>query len=616
MGVQGAIDGWRTSLASFLGYSHNRKRNLYEQFGYDRLILPEQLFAMYSRNDIANRIIRAFPSATWRQVPVIRDEAGDSAEPGKAAYSPFVEAVENFFEDRKLWQHLERADRLASIGRFGVLFMGFRDGTDPRNPLPSGKHPLLFVSPYAERNTTVHKWVTDINNPRYGLPELYTLQTGGDINGGPAAPRTSITVHHSRVVHIAEFLDEDDTYGMPRLLPVFNRLLDLEKVVGGSAETFWLTANRGLALWADKEAQLQPEDVDAMGKQAEELQHNLRRYIVGSGFQAQVLGSESPDPEPNATILLDLISGAVGIPKRILIGSERGELSSTQDENNWAARIDERRKSFAGPVMLRRFVQVLLATGNLPAPKGKWWIEWPESAAASPLDQANVALAKSNTLRNYVSTPGAEFIVPVQEFRTDFLGLPPESEYEAPDLMEPEALPEPDPEQMETEETEALPAPAIAANAKPRTLYISRPVLNAEAILAWARKQGLKKLVSASELHVTLAHSRAQIDWMKVPSAAGWGFAGEAEKLIIPKGGARLVEPLGASALVLLFRNEALEWRHQAIRDAGASWDFPEYQPHITLTYDAAANRRLNLDKVKPWRGQIVLGPEIFEEVE
>jgi hypothetical protein len=46
------------------------------------------------------------------------------------------------------------------------------------------------------------------------------------------------------------------------------------------------------------------------------------------------------------------------------------------------------------------------------------------------------------------------------------------------------------------------------------------------------------------------------------------------------------------------------------MREAGASWDWPDYQPHISLS-----KAPVDLSKIEPYRGEIVLGPEIFEEI-
>lgn len=65
-------------------------------------------------------------------------------------------------------------------------------------------------------------------------------------------------------------------------------------------------------------------------------------------------------------------------------------------------------------------------------------------------------------------------------------------------------------------------------------------------------------------------------------------------------------------ARVLLFASSELQWRHERMKDVGASWDHAEYQPHITISYDPEAP---DLTEVDPYQGEIILGPERFEEV-
>ena len=66
--------------------------------------------------------------------------------------------------------------------------------------------------------------------------------------------------------------------------------------------------------------------------------------------------------------------------------------------------------------------------------------------------------------------------------------------------------------------------------------------------------------------------------------------------------------------LVLLIADDHLHWRHQHMLDKGASCKWPEYQPHITLAAPVATD--LDTDQIQPWAGPIVLGPEIFEELD
>ena len=144
------------------------------------------------------------------------------------------------------------------------------------------------------------------------------------------------------------------------------------------------------------------------------------------------------------------------------------------------------------------------------------------------------------------------------------------------------------------------------SDATPRTLYVSRPVVNVGDLKAWAKKQGLPEL--QDDLHVTLIYSRQPLDWMKV-DAEDWNQKDDGS-IEIPPGGVRIVEPLGDRSAVLLFTSSRLSWRHEQIVRAGAEHGFPDYQPHISLTGEA-----VDLAGVEPYRGKIVLGPEIFEEV-
>lgn len=715
-------DYLRRTMARMFGMTHGGARDMWSTFGYPQTLTPEDFMRMYLRNGVASRIVRAYPQATWRDYPLVRDEKGDSGQKETRGrpnpnFSAFVESVENFFDQHSVTHYLERADRLSGIGRFGILVMGFGDGNSLDTPLSPGKHELQYLSAYGEPRVKITRLVSDVTNIRYALPEMYevTPDTSSMTSnaGGTVIQNKQFKVHHSRVIHLAEFLDENEVLGTPRLMPVFNHLLDLEKTVGSGAETYWLNSRGGMAITADADVAIDPQVLEDMRQQAEEFEHQLRRTIALQGAQASLLQASIADPKSNVEAALQLIAGGVGIPMRILIGSERGELSSEQDENNWAARIDERQEGYATPRVVRPFVQKMIDTGNVLAPEGKWWVEWPSSASLSPAAQADIAVKRSQALAAYNNAPGAELIVPVQEFRADFLNLTPESEYDlddwnedplgVDDLLPDQAPGEMDPSQVSTlreiieavgQRTMALssavrlitlsfpniteavarelvfPMQAILSsttgdvpeevradtfnnllyrvnsegieayrrygakrvrfNAAPMTLYVRRDVLNAEEIRKHYRKQGIKFMTPADEMHVTLAYSRTPVDWLKIDP--DW-YAGTGE-FTIPEEGARVMSLFGRDTikrvLVLQFSSSQLSWRFEDFRRAGASWDFPAYEPHVTISYDVEQSWgnlwrspgdteptwQEKLRALKPWKGPIVLGPEIFEELD
>lgn len=155
----------------------------------------------------------------------------------------------------------------------------------------------------------------------------------------------------------------------------------------------------------------------------------------------------------------------------------------------------------------------------------------------------------------------------------------------------------------------AKPAPAVPASFAaddPRPLYVSRALLNTSDFLQWAQQQGFASTLRPDDLHVTVMYSKRPVNWFAMGD-----WCGTSGELVVPAGGPRLVERMGTEgAVALIFGSADLQYRHRQMRDAGASWDYPSYLPHVTISYDA---RGVDLAKVQPYQGMLVFGPERFE---
>ncbi len=151
---------------------------------------------------------------------------------------------------------------------------------------------------------------------------------------------------------------------------------------------------------------------------------------------------------------------------------------------------------------------------------------------------------------------------------------------------------------------------AVIDDTAPRTLYVRRDVVNGGEILNWAKEQGFETTLPTSELHVTLIYSKTPVDWMKI--GAGYPAGNSDGVLTVAPGGPRQIEEFGEGAIVLAFSALDLEWRHREMVEAGASFDYDVYTPHITITSQRGT---LDLSSVEPYRGKIVLGPEVFTEI-
>lgn len=173
---------------------------------------------------------------------------------------------------------------------------------------------------------------------------------------------------------------------------------------------------------------------------------------------------------------------------------------------------------------------------------------------------------------------------------------------------------EPVPANDDEPEASEPPAKAVTSFAAddPRSLYVHRKLLNAADVIAWAREQGFPATLRADDMHVTIAYSRRPVNWLKMGGI--WGWTGDSAEHLVSPGGPRLVDRIGGEgAIALHFHSGHLEQRHREMRDAGASWDFDAYLPHVTITYDAGD---VDLTAIEPYRGELRFGPEIFEPLQ
>jgi len=400
----------RAAVAARLGKSFGTTRDLYAELGYTQSPVFDDYYSRYERQDVASRIIKAPVNATWREKP----EVTDDEDPKKD--TPFKVSWAEMVKDLTLYRYLSRADKISGIGQYGVLVMGFDDGKPFSEEVESAKE-LLYVQPYTENSARINTWEDDNKNKRFGLPKTYTIE----FSRADKQKLSTLEVHHSRVIHIAEDLDENDVYGTPRLRPVLNRLEDLERVSGGSAEMYWRGAFPGFGVKNDEGAEM-AQDLTALEDELEEYVHGLRRYIKLQNMSIENFALQVADPSKHVDILIQLISSATGIPKRILTGSERGELASSQDKENWADRIDERKRDHGEFAILRPFINSQIAVGTLEKPKNdEYEIKWPDSHTETEKEVAEVSEIQMKALGAYVNALGADLIVPPEIFLKKYL---------------------------------------------------------------------------------------------------------------------------------------------------------------------------------------------------
>ena len=588
---------------------------------------PMEIQAAYRGNWIARKIVDLPP------FDMLREWRAWQAEPKQ------VEAIEA--AEKALGLQGKLLDGLRRARRDGGAVLLIGDGSpDPTLPLLAeqvGRGGIKWVSVLGRNDITPGEINTNPESPWFGEPIGWTLN-------GRGANRPNI--HPSRVIQLpgAPLLDTNATaaeHGWhDSVLQAVFEAVDQATSSPAYLNAMIPEAKQDIVFVPGLSRLLSTTtgttDITKRLQYAQQMKGMLGMIVLDGDGQAAE-GERYQQKQLSFTGLPDVVrlflliaSAAADIPATRLLGQSPQGMNATGDSDtrNYYDRCAAEQRVVLTPAIAR--LDELLIRHALGERPPAVWYEWRPLYQPTQKEKADTF----KTLADAVSTLGKANVMPpevlakgVKGFVTD-AGLLPgiDAAYQehgnAP-------LSEDRPEADQFDENGApgegftgtgadadnvLPFRArravaggrVVADATPRTLYVSRKLINGADVIAWARSQGFTDLMPASELHVTIAYSRTPVDWMKV------GQTWHGEQLKIDAGGPRLIERFG-EATVLLFASDELRWRWQEIVDAGASWDHPEYQPHVTFSWKPGD---VDLSNVQPYNGPLVFGPEEFEPVD
>ncbi len=368
----------RQSFRRLAGIQFDGRRDLYSIFGYDRIITSQEYRDEYARGGIAKQIVDAFPKATWREgVELFEDE-------DPKVKTPFEKAWNDLWKQFGIGNKLLSADILAGQSTYSVILIGALGTLDQE--LPRGKK-ILYLQPFfggggpgdqghrmmaTNEDVTIEEFDVDTTSERFGEPLWYRIRRTDLVS-----PMLQRQVHWSRIIHICEGAHDNNVYGVPTLEAVWNLLFDLEKITGGGAESAFQRAKHTLNVNIQKDASFLPEDITELKDKLAEYQHGITNLIPTRETEVKLIEGKASDFGSNADSILKQIAGTTGIPMRILTGSEMGSLASEQDAANFDSRVKDRRTLHAGPNILRKLADRLIAYGYLPTPK-QYDVGWAE----------------------------------------------------------------------------------------------------------------------------------------------------------------------------------------------------------------------------------------------
>lgn len=386
----------------------------------------------YTRVGLANRVVNVYPDECWSVKPKVY-------ETEDLALTPFEKDWNQFLDKHRPWAALHKLDRCAGIGRFGVLLIGLDDGRPLDKPVrgvrddgtketrgrKSPRRNVLYLRPLAEDYVRVDTLEKDPYNPRFGQPKTYSVNLDGvGYQQGeyvyPAGSIVNTPVHWSRILHFADGTESNPWLGTPRLQPVVNMVYDCRKVLGGSAEMFWKGAFPGYSFETNPNLGDAVEMTDAEKEELKDeidaFQNGLQRYLRLVNMSAKSLAPQVADPSKHMEQLLRLVAAATGVPIRILLGSEAGQLASELDTITWNRRLMLRNTDVLEPCLVRPLVERLILLGALPQPK-QVIVGWQDLNTANDQDKADVALKLTQSLLQYVTSGACNLMTPLMYFQ-------------------------------------------------------------------------------------------------------------------------------------------------------------------------------------------------------
>jgi len=443
----------RESFAEHIQGRRNNLPQLWDAVGYpgDQHLDFRTYYNRYKRDGIAEAIIDRPANSTWQDQPSVEDhgdpedDEGDNADnpdtqPGSTGFSSgeprgqgnqtdFEKAVSRFLTGdplrRRPTHRMRVADRMATLGQFSIIVIGFDDGREMDSPVggveddsegdddpefgdrDDGLTGLNYLATYAQDRVEIETKNSDMTSPRFRLPETYTVQVEGaneagrDYDVSNAGDDETEEIHWTRVIHIPEGADEDDLRGGYGLADVINNLLNIDKITAASGEGYWRSGYRGIQVKppSNNQGAQVKAGMDSMTGGSELARRIGRMYdnfqrTVATTAELEPMQMSVESPEDHFQTQIKVISAAKEFPQSYLLGNETGERATSEDRQFWDRKIASRRNTFAGPVIFEPLVDRLVEVGVLPEPvggKSGYRVHWPPLHEPSEKDKAEVA---------------------------------------------------------------------------------------------------------------------------------------------------------------------------------------------------------------------------------
>lgn len=391
------------------GRSHHGERDYWDLFGYPEpgTVAPESYTQIAERIDPANTVAYRVVTDSWKHNPNIVDDAhatddgeADESDADGDDRTKFEVQVERLFngtpQGKGLPYYWKLADEKQRPQKYSLLLLGLDDGKSISQPVDTSEldsvEDLRYCNVFAQSDVSEWKVAAEYEldaeerrDPqgaarsddgeesrilRPDQPVLYKIRFDVDSSDGGTKEVTR-RVHHSRIVHIVED-PVSEWLGRSCLRAGLNRFIDYQKIMGATAEAYFSHADRKYLGSADTSGGegADPQDIQRFDEHMWEMFNGMRTTAYTENMDLEVIDGDAVDPSGAIEQLWPGFSTVSSIPQRIMKGSERGDLASSQDDANYYSGVGERQRSFNAPVVARQTIDRLIDFGVLDEPDG------------------------------------------------------------------------------------------------------------------------------------------------------------------------------------------------------------------------------------------------------
>ncbi|EZI34378.1 hypothetical protein [Pantoea agglomerans] len=407
LAVNHALNDVRMARARAMAFNpgmglDTKRESAWCEYGFKENLTFDDLYKLYRRGGIAHGAVNKLASNCWKTNPqVIEGEQSDESREVTA-----WERGSNQVFNHRFWRTFAKADVRRLVGRWAGILLHVKDSKEWIEPVVKGKA-LQKITPV---------WASALKVATRDSNGAITMwQYTETLSDGSTAQRK---IHPDRVQIIGDMSDDEIGF----LEPGYNACVSLEKVEGGSGESFLKNAARQQSINFDKEvdfknlASLYGVTVDELQERFNEAARELNRgndtLLITQGAQVTSMVNAVSDPEPTYEVNLKTFCASVDIPSRIIVGNQSGERASTEDQIYFNGRCQSRRGDLSFDIedMVDKLIYL-----QIIKPVAKFSIVWDELNEQSPSDKLDSASKMSSI--NQTALASGEQVFTVDEIR-------------------------------------------------------------------------------------------------------------------------------------------------------------------------------------------------------